>query len=241
MVARAAGRDLDDVGRASEAVFESSRRVARLEAAPGRGLRCVRTVIEARTALCRYRLWPELDLRASREVEHRLPRVLESVIPPAWNAVLGVAPAELIHEHPPPLPHVREHQILYIEAPLPVLAVFLDVQEERSVRREVLCHECLQWLPPVGVLVRRDRLEPAAFVVPPLACVWRRGYGHRNSLSLSLSLAEGVPRHWIAAVAADDFVRRFRLGCELVAAVLAFTLHEVLQIQPRVRSPGPTP
>jgi hypothetical protein len=71
---------------------------------------------------------PELDLGLATEVEDRLPSVLEPVSPSSWYAIVGLAPAELVHEPPSPQAPVREHEILHVQASFAIAGVLLDVR-----------------------------------------------------------------------------------------------------------------
>jgi len=80
------------------------------QAAPGPGFRIVRRVVEAVLRHVAYGRGAELDLRLAAIVEDWFESVLESVSPAAGHAVVGLPPAELVHEPPAPQPLMRQHE-----------------------------------------------------------------------------------------------------------------------------------
>src|ERR1700741_2816380 len=108
---------------------------------------------------------PELDLGMATEVEERLPNVLEPVFPASRNAIVSLAPAELVHEPPSPQAPVREHEILHVQVSLAIVGVLLDVQEVGAIvgqyRRDIRGHQRI----PTDVFLRRDGLESARRIV----------------------------------------------------------------------------
>ena len=170
-------------------------------------------VIEAILRGVADRLGPELDLLLAAEVEHRLPGILEAVSPSARHAVVGLAPAELIHESPAPLPPVRDDQILHVQVALAVVGVLFDVQEVGAVRRQNRRDIRGDIPEPVGVLLRRHRLEAARGIILALRGVWRRRDHHVRPRAVE------QPRDHaeIAAIAADQPVRLRSARCRRAA------------------------
>jgi hypothetical protein len=147
------------------------------------------------------RIGPELDLVGSGEVKDGLPGVLEAIGPATGNAVGRIAPAEFIHKLPAPLPPMRKHQILYIQASLTILRVLFDVQEVGAVRSQNVTDYVSDLLEPGDVLVRRDWLEAASGVVLALGRVRRR-----RDYQVHLPAAKNAP--YGANVAAVSATRR---------------------------------
>ena len=104
------------------------------QAATGRSLWIARRVDDYILGFMTYRFGAKLDLVSSCEVKDRLPCVLEAIGPAARNAVRRIAPAELVYEPPAPLAHMRQRQLLHVQASLTFIGVFLDVQEVGPVR-----------------------------------------------------------------------------------------------------------
>src|ERR1700733_5368665 len=116
----------------------------------------------------------KLDLLLLAEVENRFPCVLESVSPTARHTVIRLSPTELVHKSPTPLPAMRNHEVLHVEAALTFIGVLLNVQKVGAIvrkdRSDIGRHVAI----PVHVLVRPDGLEPARWIVFPLRGIRRR-------------------------------------------------------------------
>ena len=147
-------------------------------------------------------LRPKLNLLLAAEVKHRFPSVLESVSPAARHAVIGLAPAERVHESPAPLPPVRDDEIHHVQVAFPVVGVLFDVEEVGAIGRQNRFDSSRDRAEPRDVLIRTNRLEAARCVVLALRRVGRRGHDH-----VGQRIAEqNTNRSTVAAVAADQAV-----------------------------------
>ena len=147
-------------------------------------------------------LRPELDLLLPAKVVDRLERILKPVSPTARHAVVGLAPAELIHEPPAPRPPVGQHQVHHVKIPLALVGVRLNVQEVGSVGRQHRLDAGGHRAEPRHVLFGRHRLEPTRWVVLALRGVRRRCDRHVRTGARHQLLDDGD----VPAVAADQTV-----------------------------------